>query len=256
MAILYALGVGAGQRDPAADLRFTTENSTGHPQRVLPTFASVLAADPPPLGDPAAVRHAEEAVTLYRPLPPAGRVHASAAVAALHDQGSGALVEQVTRLRDPAGTVVATVRRGMFVIGAGGFGGRRARPALWRAPAHPPEHRLAAPIRPDQALLYRLSGDRNPLHSDPTVAGRAGLPRPILHGLCTFGFAGRLLLPLVGDDPTRVRHVRARFNAPLLPGDTLTVLAWRRPYGVVFQGTDAAGRVVLDRGVLVVAAAR
>ncbi|MEU7994763.1 MaoC/PaaZ C-terminal domain-containing protein [Micromonospora sp. NPDC049060] len=138
--ILYALGVGAGQRDPAAELRFTTENSTGHPQRVLPTFASVLAADP----------------------------------------GRG--------------------------------------------------------------------------HRDPAVAGRAGLPRPILHGLCTFGFAGRLLLPLVGDDPTRVRHVRVRFAAPLHPGDTLTVHAWRRPYGVVFRATDGTGRVVLDRGVLAVSA--
>ncbi|MBQ1075470.1 MaoC family protein [Micromonospora sp. C31] len=255
-AILYALGVGAGQHDPAAELRFTTENSTGHPQRVLPTFASVLAADPPPLGDLTVIRHAEEAVTLFRPLPPAGRVHTTAAVTALHDQGSGALVQQVSRLRDPAGTTVAVVRRAMFVIGAGGFGGRRARSAPWRAPAGPPGHRIVATVRPDQALLYRLSGDRNPLHSDPAVAGRAGLPRPILHGLCTFGFAGRLLLPLVGDDPARVRHVRARFNAPLHPGDTLTVHAWRRPYGVVFRVSEGTGRIVLDRGVLAVAAAR
>ncbi|MEV4665479.1 MaoC/PaaZ C-terminal domain-containing protein [Micromonospora echinofusca] len=252
--ILYALGVGAGQRDPATELRFTTENSTGHPQRVLPTFASVLAADPPPLGDPTAVRHAEEALTLFRPLPPAGQVHTTATVTALHDQGSGALVQQVSRLRDPAGTTVAVVRRSMFVIGAGGFGGSRARAAGWRAPTGPPEHRIVAAVRPDQALLYRLSGDRNPLHSDPVVAGRAGLPRPVLHGLCTFGFAGRLLLPLVGDDPTRVRHVRARFNAPLHPGDTLTVQAWRRPYGVLFRVGDGAGRIVLDRGVLALAA--
>lgn len=252
--ILYALGVGAGQRDPAAELRFTTENTTGHPQRVLPTFASVLAADPPPLGELTAIRHAEEALTLFRPLSPGGQVHTTAAVTALHDQGSGALVEHVSRLHDAAGRLVGTVRRAMFVIGAGGFGGRRARPARWQPPADPPEHRIVATVRPDQALLYRLSGDRNPLHSDPAVAGRAGLPRPILHGLCTFGFAGRLLLPLVGDDPTRVRHVRVRFDAPLHPGDTLAVHAWRRPYGVVFRATDGTGRVVLDRGVLAVSA--
>ncbi|MEU6075687.1 MaoC/PaaZ C-terminal domain-containing protein [Micromonospora sp. NPDC047074] len=255
-AILYALGVGAGQHDPAADLHLTTENSTGHHQRVLPTFASLLAADPPPLGDPATVRHAEEAVTLFRPLPPAGQVHTTAAVTALHDQGSGALVQQVSQLRDPAGTALATVRRAMFVIGAGGFGGRRAHGTPWHGPTGPPDHRFVTTVRADQALLYRLSGDRNPLHSDPAVAGRAGLPRPILHGLCTFGFASRLLLPVVGDDPTRVRHVRARFTAPLYPGGRLTVHAWRRPYGVVFRADDEAGRTVLDRGVLAVASTR
>ncbi|TDB84351.1 hypothetical protein E1091_17580, partial [Micromonospora fluostatini] len=107
------------------------------------------------------------------------------------------------------------------------------------------------PIRLDQALLYRLNGDRNPLHSDPVVAARAGLPGPVLHGLCTYGFAARTLLHTVAEgDPDRFRRVSARFSAPLFPGDTLTVLVWRRPAGALFQAVDGRGRPVLDRGVV------
>ncbi|GIJ30178.1 3-hydroxyacyl-thioester dehydratase HtdY [Micromonospora qiuiae] len=249
--ILYALGVGAGQGDPASELRFTTENSTGHPHAVLPTFATLLAADPPYLGDPAAVRHAGETLTLHRPLPPAGQARATAVVTGVYDQTSGMLLHHRSEIQDIDGTPVATVERAMFVIGAGGFDGRRAPTAQWRRPARHPEHTVTYPIRPDQALIYRLNGDRNPLHSDPAVAAHAGLPSPVLHGLCTYGFAGRALLHTVaGADPDRVQRISARFSAPLFPGDTLTVLVWQHPAGALFQAVDGRGRLVLDRGVL------
>lgn len=249
--ILYALGVGAGQADPTDELRFTTENSTGHRHAVLPTFATLLAADPPDLGDPATVRHAGETLTLHRPLEPSGRARATATVTGVYDQGSGAVLHHRSEIQDADGAALATVERSMFVIGAGGFGGRRAPVAEWRRPPEHPDHTVSHPIRRDQALLYRLNGDRNPLHSDPAVAARAGLPGVVLHGLCTYGFAGRALLHTVaGGNPDRVRRISTRFSAPLFPGDVLTVLIWHRPYGAAFQAVDGQGRVILDRGVL------
>ncbi|WP_223884356.1 MaoC/PaaZ C-terminal domain-containing protein [Micromonospora craniellae] len=249
--LLYALGVGAGATDPAAELRFTTENSTGHPHAVLPSFATLLAAEPPYLGEPAVVRHAGETLTLHRPLPPAGRARTTATVTDVYDQTSGALVEHRSEIHDTDGAHLATVERAMFVIGTGGFGGRRAPHTPWQRPAERPHHTAHHHTRPEQALLYRLSGDRNPLHSDPTVADAVGLPGPVLHGLCTFGFAARTLLRTVADDdPDRIRRISARFTAPLFPGDTLTVLVWRRPDGVLFQAVDGRGRPVLDRGML------
>ncbi len=218
--ILYALGVGAGQADPTDELRFTTENSTGHRPAALPTFATLLAAEPPRLGEPAVVRHAGETLTLHRPLPPAGQARVTATVTGVYDQTSGALVHHRSEIHGIDGAPLATVERAMFVIGAGGFGGR-------------------------------LSGDRNPLHADPAVARAAGLPGPVLHGLCTYGFAARTLLHAVADgDPDLIHRISARFSAPLFPGDTLTVLVWRRPGGALFQAVDGQGRLVLDRGVL------
>ncbi|WP_341720607.1 MaoC/PaaZ C-terminal domain-containing protein [Micromonospora sp. FIMYZ51] len=248
-SLLYALGVGAGQHDPTAELRFTTENSAGHPPAVLPTFAALLAADPPPLGDPATVRHAEQSLRLHRELPVAGAARTTAAVSAVHDQGSGALIRVVSRIRDEHGRPLATATASFFVVGAGGFGGDRAPASAWAAPATAPDHEIHYAVPRDQALLYRLSGDRSPLHSDPTVAERAGLPQPVLHGLCTYGYAGRALLHTVaGSDPARLRRVDARFTAPVYPGNPLTIRIWRRRHGAVFQAVDGTGRVVLDRG--------
>ncbi|WP_431934640.1 MaoC/PaaZ C-terminal domain-containing protein [Micromonospora sp. RP3T] len=249
--IRYALGVGAGQTDPADELRFTTENSTGHPHAVLPTFATLLAADPPHLGEPAAVRHAGETLTLHRPLPPTGRAHVTATVTGVHDRSSGTVVHHRSDIHAPDGTPLATVERTMFVIRAGSAEGRRTPPPHRQRPTGRPDHTAHHHIRPDQALLYRLNGDRNPLHSDPAVATAAGLPGPILHGLCTYGFAARTLLhAAAGGKPDRVRRISARFSAPLFPGDTLTVLVWHRPGGALFQALDGRGRAVLDRGVM------
>jgi acyl dehydratase len=137
----------------------------------------------------------------------------------------------------------------VFIGGAGGFGGERG-PAEDDEPlTSKPDHTVTYATRADQALLYRLSGDRNPLHSDPTYAQRAGFERPILHGLCTYGFAGRAVLhAAAGGDPDRVRSVSTRFAKPVYPGDALHVDLWNAADGVRFRVRTDADVVVLDRG--------
>ncbi|MEU0466539.1 MaoC/PaaZ C-terminal domain-containing protein [Amycolatopsis sp. NPDC006131] len=251
-ALLYALGVGAGQDDPAGELEFTTENSAGVEQRVLPTFGVLVAQAPGrrDLGDfdRAMLVHAEQAVELHRPLPPSGTVRVSTTVTGIHDKGSGALVVSEARAADAAGTLVTT-RSSVFIRGEGGFGGSRGPVTEWKEPARPPDHRVTYRTRPDQALLYRLSGDRNPLHSDPAFAARAGFPRPILHGLCTYGVTGRALLhTLAGSDPARFAGMSGRFSAPVFPGEALTVSMWTDGERVAFRTTKEDGTVVIDRG--------
>jgi hypothetical protein len=207
-ALLYALGVGAGGSDTHDELAFTTENSHDTPQQVLPTFAVVLGGHgaeggpvSPVQGAPeiplARILHGEQAVTLHGALPVTGTATFTGSISAVYDTGRHAVVESVADLRDAVtGSVLAETVSSMFVRGAGGFGGQSAPPTPWALPERPPDVTLGYPTRRDQALLYRLSGDRNPLHSDPWFARAAGLERPILHGLCTYGFAGRALLHL------------------------------------------------------------
>lgn len=254
-AILYALGVGAGAQDPVeSELEFTTENSRGIEQKVLPTFAVLFGAGYlPEIGtfDPAMLVHGEEAIRLHGPIPTDGVVTIESEVVGVYDKGKAALTVTETRLTDKvSGELIATVTASMFIRGEGGFGGDRG-PAQSGAeiPTSAPDHVVEYPTRPDQALLYRLSGDRNPLHSDPSFAAAAGFPRPILHGLCTFGFTGRALLhTLCGSDPTRFRSMSGRFSAPVYPGDTLTVKMWVDGREARFTTSSGDGRVVLDRG--------
>ncbi|KAA9166020.1 enoyl-CoA hydratase [Amycolatopsis acidicola] len=254
-AILYALGVGAGAADPAAELEFTTETDGDRVQRVLPTFASVLVPGrlSGELGtfDRSRVVHAEEELTLHRPLPAAGDVVIRSRVAGIHDQGSAALVVVEADFDDATdGQTIATVRSGLFFRGEGGFGGARAPKTAWARPERQPDWSSTYQTRPEQALLFRLNGDRNPLHADPGFARRAGFPRPILHGLCTYGFAGRAVLRSFAEgDPGRVTSFAARMSAPVLPGEQLTVNIWQdSPSTAVFQVTKPDGTVVLDRG--------
>ncbi|MEU6411750.1 MaoC/PaaZ C-terminal domain-containing protein [Microbispora sp. NPDC046933] len=250
--LLYALGVGAGTEE----LAFTTENSAGIRQRVLPTFA-VLAAQAPTgrrLGDfdPAMLVHAEQAFELHRELPPAGRVRTTSTVTGIYDKGSGALVTTEARAADAeSGELLITSRSSVFIRGEGGFGGERGPRDEWAEPGRPPDHTVTYETRPDQALLYRLSGDRNPLHSDPAFAARAGFPRPILHGLCTYGIIGRALLHAVaGSDPARFAAMSGRFSKPVYPGETLTVSIWTSDDGAtaLFRTAKEDGAVVIDRG--------
>lgn len=268
-ALLYAVAVGAGAEDPAAELAFTTENTQGVPQQVLPTFA-VLVGNPwdafGSLGpfDFGMLVHAEQSVELAGPLPPEGRVRTTTRVVDIQDKGSGALVAFEARSDDAAsGAHRFTVRASVFIRGEGGFGGPR-KPSAPRAPwpERPADVAVTYATRRDQALLYRLTGDRNPLHTDPALARRAGFPRPILHGLCTYGFAGRALLQaLCGGDPARFGGLEARFTRPVLPGDTLTVRAWVQepagggsggggggPAGALFRVETQGGEVVVDGG--------
>lgn len=257
-ALLYALGVGAGQQDPLRELEFTTENSDGTPQRVLPTFGIVLVQagstrDRVSIGDfdPAMLVHAEQAITLHRPLPVEGAIRVTTTVTGIYDKGKGALVVTESAGVSPfTGEPLVTTRSSAFIRGEGGFGGERGPAADWAEPARAPDHKVTYPTRTDQALLYRLSGDRNPLHSDPAFAARAGFPRPILHGLCTYGVTGRALLhALCGSDPERFGSMSGRFSRPVYPGDELTVSIWVTGEGeALFQTRTGDGTVVIDHG--------
>jgi len=253
--LLYALGVGAGQDDPLGELEFTTENSHEVTQRVLPTFGVIVVQQGGPrqaLGDfnRAMLVHAEQSLTLHRPLPVEGRASITSTLSGIYDKGSGALVVTGATATDAAsGEPLLSTTSSVFIRGEGGFGGDRGPSATWERPEREPDHRARAQTRPDQALLYRLSGDRNPLHSDPAFAARAGFPKPILHGLCTYGVTGRLLLhTLCGSDPARFRSMRARFSRPVLPGACLTVSMWVDGQQARFQTTDDDGQVVIDHG--------
>ncbi|MDQ7907493.1 MaoC/PaaZ C-terminal domain-containing protein [Phytohabitans sp. ZYX-F-186] len=254
-ALLYALGVGAGSDERFDELAFVTENSAGRPQQVLPSFVVTLASlglDPRLGGfELSQVLHAGMEIELRAALPPEGSVEADTVAEAILDKGRDAIVVLRTTLRDPhTGAPVAVTRSTSLVLGEGGFGGGRGpAPAEWRLPARDPDASLRMETRVEQALLYRLSGDRNPLHSDPVAAARAGFPRPVLHGLCTFGVAARALLhAYAGGDPGRFGRMGVRFTAPVYPGQDLLVNVWKTGGGVQFQAR-AGDRVVLDRGV-------
>jgi acyl dehydratase len=255
--LLYALGVGAGTLDAVGfELEFTTENSTDRAQRVLPTFATVVGGGGPPrasLGsfDPAMLVHGEQSIELFGPIPPEATVRTTSEVTGIYDKGSGALVVTTSTSVDArSGEPRFTATSSLFVRGEGGFGGERG-PSSGAAPLpdRQPDDLVTYATRPDQALLYRLSGDRNPLHSDPVFAKRAGFERPILHGLCTYGFTGRALLHTVcGSDPARFRAMSGRFSRPTFPGDTLTISMWADGAGVRFRTDNQDGATVIDAG--------
>jgi acyl dehydratase len=269
-ALLYAVGVGAGQEPTdSAELPFVTENSNGVDQLVLPTMAVVL---PDVTGafanigsfNPAMLVHGEERVTWHHPIPVAGTVSTVAEITAIWDKGKGAVIEVTGRCElvdDPTGTgggsgPLFDVVMSVFIRGEGDFGGERGPSGPRNAPPErDPDHRVRLTTRPEQALVYRLSGDRNPLHSDPTFAALAGFDRPILHGLCTYGFTGRALLgALCGHDPARMRSMEGRFSAPVFPGEELTVEIWDGGDGsATYRTLGEDGRVVIDSGAVGVA---
>jgi acyl dehydratase len=256
-ALLYALAVGAGQQDPTAELAFTTENTDGVNQQALPTYAIVLAQ----FGGPQAhfadvdftkLLHAEQSLTLHRPLPVSGTASLTTTVTDIFDKDSAALVVSSVEAVDPAdGSPLFTTRSSVFVRGEGGFGGERGPKSDFAVPDRAADAELHFPTRVDQALLYRLTGDRNRLHSDPKFAAAAGFERPILHGLATYGITVRLLLnEFCGADAGRLASVDGRFTKPVMPGDELVVSAWRDGDTVLFRTANDAGDVVLDRGSL------
>ena len=251
-SMLYALSVGAGAADPTgSELEFTTENTAGIAQRTLPTQALVISgARAPDFGDydRAALLHGEQQVQLHRELPVQGSAVARNRVAAIYDKGKAALVVLEINASDGDGDPMWTSRAGLFIFGEGGWGGDRGPAAAWELPDRAPDHVVGYDTRADQALLYRLNGDRNPLHSDPSFAARAGFDTPILHGLCTFGFTGRALLHALCDgDPARFGSMGGRFKAPVLPGQRLDVQMWADGDTARFQ-TRVGDRVVLDAG--------
>lgn len=252
-SLLYALGVGAGTED----LAFTTENSMNITQRALPTMVVTLADVSGVFGtigsfNPAMLVHGEQRIVLHRELEPQGRASTTAEITGVYDKVKGAVVEITARSVDPETSepLFDTVMSA-FIRGEGGWGGDRG-PSGPRneAPDRAPDHSITLTTSPDQALLYRLSGDRNPLHSDPSFAAFAGFDRPILHGLCTYGFAGRALLRALCDgDPARFGEMEGRFSSPVFPGEALTTEVWRTAPGeAVYRTVGPDGRVVLDNG--------
>lgn len=258
-AILYALGVGAGTEE----LAFTTENSMNIDQRVLPTMAVVLSGGGfgamSKIGDfnPAMLVHGEQGIELFGEIPVEGTVTTVGEITAIYDKGKGAVVELVsTAVLKATGDPIFKTRFQAYIRGEGGFGGDRGPSGPKNPPPErAPDHSVTYQTSKDQALLYRLSGDRNPLHSDPEFAKMAGFDTPILHGLCTYGFTGRALLHTVCDgDPSRFKTMDGRFSSPVFPGESLTVNMWVDGNECIFQ-TTAAGigekdRVVLDGGKL------
>jgi acyl dehydratase len=256
-AILYALGVGAGATDPTgAELEFTTENSRGIAQKVLPTFGVLIGAAGGGAGrvgtfNPAMLVDAGRRVELLRPIPVEGKVKSRGRLVGVYDKGSGALLTSESETVD-AKTEEPLLRLGsnIFLRGEGGFGGDRGPSGDENQPPdRKPDHVVTYQTRADQALLYRLSGDRNPLHSDPEFAKSAGFPKPILHGMCTYGFTGRALLhSLCGSDPARFRSMEGRFSKPVFPGEALTIQVWVDRNRAVFRTESSSGQVVVDRG--------
>lgn len=254
-ALLYAIGVGAGQRDPFAELDLTTENTAGVEQAILPTYAIVLGQKAKGLRvgfgdfDRTKLVHAEQSLTLHRPLPVEGTAQLTSTVTGIYDKGAGALVATTTDgVLAGSGEPLFATTSSAFIRGEGGFGGERGSADPWSVPDRAPDREVAVPTRPDQALLYRLSGDRNPLHSDPAFAARGGFAKPILHGLCTYGMTARTLLAAVGAAPADLTAISGRFTAPVTPGDTLTVQVWSDGTEHRFRVTGAGAVTVLDRG--------
>ena len=255
-AILYALGVGAG----TDELAFTTENTSGVVQQVLPTMSVVLGGPGGAFGkigtfNPAMLVHGEQSCELHRPIPVQGTVSTTGRITGIYDKGKGAvIVAESVSVDVTTGEPLFTNTMSAFIRGEGGFGGDRG-PSGPRnvPPERAPDHEVTYPTSPDQALIYRLSGDRNPLHSDPTFAAMGGFDRPILHGLCTYGFTGRALLHTLADgDPTRFARMEGRFSSPVFPGEEITIRIWSTDDGGVFQTCGGDGRVVIDAGAVTI----
>ena len=264
--MLYALGIGLSA-DPldARELAFTYERGL----KVVPTAATVLAAGArartggaePQLAEGVRrseinylmVVHGEQMVELKKPLPASGTFTAASRTVGAFDKGKdkGAVIVNESTWTDETGETLAILTGSTFARGDGGFGGpSEGAPEPHPVPTRTPDLSLDFQTRADQALLYRLNGDRNPLHSDPEVARRAGFDRPILHGLCTYGITCRAVLAGITDyDPNAIASHQARFSAPVFPGDLITVDLWRDGKVISFEArVKARGATVIKNG--------
>lgn len=257
-AILYALGVGLGA-DPAAadDLAFLDERRLS----VLPSFAVTLASPGMWVRDPgfgvdfAKLVHSAQDATFHAPFPAAGEIVGTACVASLTDRGEGRgaeLIVERTITDATDGTVYCTLRQTLLLRGDGGFGGPPAERARATVPDRPPDRVASVTLSPRAALIYRLSGDWNPLHIDPAAARAAGFDRPIMHGLGVYGAVAVAACRAVGALPTALHRLACRFAGIVVPGDTIDLSLWRTPDGHAFTASRGTRRV-LDCGLFEIA---
>lgn len=242
--ILYALGVGAAIDNPVAadDLKYVYEGVRGDRLRALPTMGVNLGVGPFWMQDPATgidwrkILHGEQYLTLHKPLPVAGRIVARHSIDEIYDKGAdkGAVAYVRREIGDAeSGEKLVSLVAAVFMRGNGGFGGSAAgAPKPHALPERAPDAVIDLPTRPELAAIYRLSGDYNPLHVDPEIARAAGFPKPIFHGLGSYGVAGRALLKaLCENEPARLRTMNCRFAAPVFPGETIRTEVWREAAG-------------------------
>ena len=237
--ILYSLGIGAGAE--SADLKFVYEGNL----EVLPTFGVI-----PPFGalmgligmegmdfNPAMLLHGEQYLELYKPIPAEGKLTSHPQISAIYDKGKGALVEIDVVTNNTKGETIFMNHFSAFIRGEGGFGGARGPEPGNDPPDREPDRVVLMKTLPQQALIYRLSGDFNPLHTDPDFAAMGGFEKPILHGLCTFGFAGRAVLKeYCGNDPAKFKAIKVRFSRHVFPGETIVTEMWQeKPDQVIIR---------------------
>ena len=253
-ALLYAVGVGAG----TDELAFTTENTKDTAQRVLPTFAVIIGGGGMPMDkigsfNPALMVHGKQGIELFDEIPTQGEIESVGECTAIWDKGNAAVLEfESTATNVATGNPLFKTRTMLFCRGEGGWGGERGPSVKLQYPDRDADKVLVYETREDQALTYRLSGDRNPLHSDPSFAAMGGFDKPILHGLCTWGITGRALLQGVCDgDPSRFKSMNSRFSKPVIPGDTLSISMWIEGNEALFRTENQHGETVIDQGTLV-----
>ncbi len=256
--MLYALGVGAGAQNPTApeQLKFTYENGL----ETLPTFG-VIPAFPALMGlgsvpgmefNPMMLLHGEQYLELKKPIPTGAKLTTVGKVSHIYDKGKGAVVIIDSVTKTAKGEELFINQSAVFLRGEGGFGGERGPNPGNEPPARDPDVIHEEKTLPHQALIYRLSGDRNPLHSDPSFAAMGGFDKPILHGLCSFGFVGRAVLErYCGSDPAKFKSIRVRFSSHVFPGETIVTKMWKEGNKVFFTAsTKERGLDVITNAVV------
>ena len=258
--ILYALGIGIS-RDPMnlADLSFTYERAEEF--KIVPTFGvtiggvdvvfeGLLSCPGLPDFNPMMLLHGEHKLEMLQPFPRRQRVEIKTEITDVADKGKGALVTITSTVLDEKKAPICRNIMKLFIRGIGGFGDKGlSQDSLPPAPKETPHRTSTDPTTPNQAILYRLAGDLNPLHISPDMAAIGGFDRPILHGLCFFGVAGRAVLKeFCGDDVNRFRSISARFTSHVFPGETIVTEMWRNSRGIVFQQKTVERGKVCSQG--------
>ena len=232
--ILYHLGIGAGCGAPTdpKELEYTYEKNLKvlPSYGVIPVFGAVggMAGVPGIQINFALVLHGEQDIEIHRPIPVRAKIESTGQIAGIYDKGKAALIVIEVETKEAGGAKLFTNRFSIFARGEGGFGGEAGPKAGNDAPARAPDAVVESPTLPHQALLYRLSGDKNPLHADPDFAVLGGFDKPILHGLCSFGIVCKAVVDeLLGGDVTRVARYQVRFAGVVYPGETIETSMWR-----------------------------